>query len=412
MLLNYKIKNYKTFKDEIELSFNADMHIQKFKSNTLNIGGQNILKSIGVYGPNNTGKTCLIYAINTLKSLMLNEKHLDFYNSFYDNHITEIEATYESNGRFYKYYVKYDSSTDIYLYEKLEELVINDLNKFSKNKIFVRNNGNIDIDLPKKYAIPINLLNNNIPFFKLLNFKDTKYEEVQKDYIYFANSISMISMDMPMNVAKTIELMQTDSKARDFIISFAKNCDLNIEDFGYSNDIVSDVDINNKLNTFMGNKELLKIWSKHHGHIVPSVFFDSVGTRKIISLSGYIYDALINGKVLLIDELDNSLHHVIIRAIIALFNNELNNKAQLIFTTHDALTMDLRRLFRKDQIYLTDIDSNGDNKIIHLSKEFTTRALNGIRGDEDIVDYYLKGRFGGVPTPDLFDSIFGVLNDE
>lgn len=412
MLLNYKIKNYKTFKDEIELSFNADMHIQKFKSNTLNIGGQNILKSIGVYGPNNTGKTCLIYAINTLKSLMLNEKHFDFYNSFYDNHITEIEATYESNGRFYKYYVKYDSSTDIYLYEKLEELVINDLNKFSKNKIFVRNNGNIDIDLPKKYAIPINLLNNNIPFFKLLNFKDTKYEEVQKDYIYFANSISMISMDMPMNVAKTIELMQTDSKARDFIISFAKNCDLNIEDFGYSNDIVSDVDINNKLNTFMGNKELLKIWSKHHGHIVPSVFFDSVGTRKIISLSGYIYDALINGKVLLIDELDNSLHHVIIRAIIALFNNELNNKAQLIFTTHDALTMDLRRLFRKDQIYLTDIDSNGDNKIIHLSKEFTTRALNGIRGDEDIVDYYLKGRFGGAPTPDLFDSIFGVLNDE
>ena len=162
----------------------------------------------------------------------------------------------------------------------------------------------------------------------------------------------------------------------------------------------------------VSNKEVLKIWSKHHNHTVPSVLFDPIGTRKLISLAGYIYESIVNGGVLVIDQLDSSLHHVILRAIIALYNNDLNKKAQLIFTTHDALTMDLRRLFRKDQIYLTDIDENGNNKLIHLSEEFTSRDENGIRGNEDIVDYYLKGRFGGVPTPDLFESISEVLSDD
>ena len=114
---------------------------------------------------------------------------------------------------------------------------------------------------------------------------------------------------------------------------------------------------------------------------------------------------------MLIDELDSSLHHIIIRAIIALFNNELNKKTQLVFTTHDAMTMDLRRLFRKDQIYLTDINKKGENTIIHLSKDFTSRGENGVRGDEDVVDYYLKGRFGAIPTPDLFDSLYEVANE-
>ena len=74
--------------------------------------------------------------------------------------------------------------------------------------------------------------------------------------------------------------------------------------------------------------------------------------------------------------------------------------------------MDLRKLFRKDQIFLTDIDNDGDNVLIHLSEKFTSRDENGIRGNENITEYYLKGRFGGVPSPDLFESIYEVLKDE
>ena len=416
MILKYKVNNYKTFKDSIELSFVADMRTKKFQSNTILINGQNILKTTGIYGPNNTGKSCLLESIYVLKKIMLNEKTIDFYNSFYNNTITEFEISYEINNDFYRYSCNYDSKKREYEYEKLESITVNNLNDISYSAIFFRTKDEIVIKIPNLSKIPLNLLNNDIPLFKILNLENTKFEKAQKDYLEFAKSIQIVNMESNNHINKTLELITNDEKARKFIVSFAKNCDLNLEDFGYSTDIISDVDISDKLNRFIEkentNKDLLKIWSKHHDKVVPSIFFDSIGTRKLILLAGYIYDSIVNGGVLLIDELDSSLHHVIIRAIISLFNNELNNKAQLIFSTHDALTMDLRRLFRKDQIYLTDIDETGNNKIIHLSEDFKSRDENGLRGNEDIVDYYLKGRFGAIPTPDLFSALDEVLNNE
>ena len=416
MLLSIKIKNYKTFKNEIEMSFMADMRIKRFASNTIDINNHNILKVSGIYGPNNTGKSCLIEALYSLRMIMLNKNTIEFYNSFYDNHITEFEVLYEINNNIYRYIVHYDSFNLEYVYEKLDKVINNDYDNFTYEKIFSRSKDKIDINLLNFNRIPISLLNNSIPIFMMLSLEGTKLGEAQRDYIDFANSIKMINMELPIAINKTIALLQKDPKANRFITSFAKNCDLNIQDFGYSSDVVSDVDISKKVSKYfnddISSKEMLKIWSKHHDHVVPSVLFDSVGTRKIIALAGYIYDSITNGGVLLIDELDSSLHHTIIRAIIALFNNLLNEKAQLIFSTHDALTMDLRKLFRKDQIYLTDIDKNGDNVLIHLSEKFTAREENGIRGNENITEYYLKGRFGGVPSPDLFESLCKVLKDE
>lgn len=416
MLLDYKIKNYKTFNDEVEISLKADMHIKKFMSNTITVDKINALKTIGIYGPNNTGKTCLIESISLLSRLMLGEPCDKIFNSFYDDYVTSIDATYEINGNIYKYSLEYNSNDKKYLFERLDKLSFSESNNLVSEKIFLRNRENIEMKSFGNKKFPINLINDNYPLFMVFDLRSTLIENVQKDYLDFARSIRFVNMELPISISKTIELMQNDEKARRFIVSFAKNCDLNIEDFGYSNDVISDVNINDKISIMsqqnVNNKELLKIWSKHHGHIVPSIFFDSIGTRKLLALAGYIYEALANGGVLLIDELDSSLHHVIIRAIIALFNNELNNKAQLIFSTHDALTMDLKRLFRKDQIYLTDIDKSGNNVLIHLSKEFTSRSENGLRGNEDIVDYYLKGRFGGIPTPDLFDTMYEVYENE
>ncbi len=416
MLLNYKIKNFKTFKDEIDISFIADMHIKKLLSNTIDVNNQPLLKVVGVYGPNNTGKSCLIQALYALRLIMLNEQHIEFYNSFFDNHITEIEATYEVDKRIYRYTIKYDSKNKLFLYEKLEYLKLSKNNNLISEKIFLRDSSSIVIKMDKTKNFPTNLISHNLPLFMIFKFENTSLEQAQQDYIKFAKSIDMVDMNSNMSVKRSLYLIQNDEKAKSFITSFARNCDINIEDFGYSDNVVSDVDINNLISEYdkydINSKEILKIWSKHHGSIVPSVLFDSIGTRKLISLAGYIYDSLIEGKLLLIDELDSSLHHIITRAIISLFNNELNNKSQLVFSTHDVLTMDLRRLFRKDQIYLTDIDKDGNNKLIHLSKNYTSRSDNSLRGNEDVADYYLKGRFGGIPTPDLFNTIYGVLNDE
>ena len=114
---------------------------------------------------------------------------------------------------------------------------------------------------------------------------------------------------------------------------------------------------------------------------------------------------------MIVDEIDSSLHHILTKAIVAMFNNILNKKAQLIFTTHDVLLLDLKNMFRKDQIWLVDVLDESSSKITRLS-EFTSRSENGIRGDEDITDYYLKGQFGSIPTPDLFASLEEIVSDE
>lgn len=408
MIINFKINNFKLFPNDVSMSFIADMRIKKFTSNTISKNNLNILKVAGIYGPNNTGKTCLILALNSIKNIMLGENTDTYNNSFFENKITEIEIEYEMNNSFYKYFAKYDSIDRIYMYERLEEK-----NNNTYVKIFEKKEDGLHMKLDgRKITFDKRLYSDNYPILKIIKLSDTNLEKMQLDYLTFANSIQLLKMDNQIDITKTINLLKTNQEAKSFITSFIKNCDLNIEDFGLSEDIISDVDISNELNKTSINKDALKLWSKHYGYTVPSAFYDSVGTQKIIALAGYIYDAFKNGKILLIDEIDSSLHHVITRAIIALFNNELNTKAQLVFSTQDALLMDLRRLFRKDQIWLTDITDNNGPILIHLSEKFTSRDSNGIRGDEDITDFYLKGRFGGIPTPDLFDTLFDLLGSE
>ena len=83
-----------------------------------------------------------------------------------------------------------------------------------------------------------------------------------------------------------------------------------------------------------------------------------------------------------------------------------NKKAQLLFTTHDLMLLDLKTLMRKDQILLTNIDKDKKTSTITSLSSFT--AQDGIRGDENIADYYLKGKFGAIPTPELFDVLVEV----
>ena len=93
-----------------------------------------------------------------------------------------------------------------------------------------------------------------------------------------------------------------------------------------------------------------------------------------------------------------------------MFNNDLNKDSQLIFSTHDLLLMDLKHVFRKDQIFLTDI--RDDESIVVPLTSFPSNTENGIRGNEDIIEHYTKGKFGCVPTADLFASLLGVYENE
>ena len=419
MICKFSVENFKSFANKVDLDFYANGNIKRLDYNFVSAGEKSILKTAGFYGPNNTGKTCILLSFIGLKALMLNQPHENFANSFAGvGDVTSFEVEYFMNGRYYNYSVCYNNKTKKYEKEKLSQKEYNGLSN-SKKLIFERNLNELTwagITPDLKQPNVAKLFSFSFPFMIL--FDDSENEimnQAKADYIQFAESIVFLQMDAPMDISKTIGLMQNDQKATKFIKEFVKNCDLHISDFGFDDNVVSDTNIEEELKKIANNpafiKETLKFYSKHNGYRVPSVFFDSVGTQKLIALSGYVYESLSQGKILIVDEIDSSLHHILTKAIVAMFNNVLNSKSQLLFTTHDVLLLDLKELFRKDQIWLVDILNESSSKITRLS-EFTSRSENGIRGDEDITDYYLKGQFGSIPTPDLFASLEEAVSDE
>lgn len=148
-------------------------------------------------------------------------------------------------------------------------------------------------------------------------------------------------------------------------------------------------------------KTLHKKYNKNNKNI-GDVEFDmrsqeSAGTNKVFNISGPIFDVLQDGGVLVIDELDSSLHPLLTLAITKLFNSEKDNSknAQLIFTTHDTNLFSYGN-YRRDQIYFVEKDEYGVSDLYSLVEY---REENGakVRKDRSFESDYIQGRYGAIP---------------
>ena len=123
---------------------------------------------------------------------------------------------------------------------------------------------------------------------------------------------------------------------------------------------------------------------------------ESKGTRTLISLLVPALEALSRGSLLVVDELDTSLHPNFARAFVSLFSKESSNPrgAQLVFSTHD-VTLLGGGVVRQDGIWMTDKNREG-------ASEFTPLTDFKLRSRDDIEKAYRGGRLGGVPAADDF----------
>ena len=127
---------------------------------------------------------------------------------------------------------------------------------------------------------------------------------------------------------------------------------------------------------------------------------ESDGTIKMISLAGPILDALLTGKILVIDELDARLHPLLTRFIINLFNSSVRNphNAQLLFTTHDTNLLS-NKLFRRDQIWFTEKNRYG------VSDLYSLFDFKPVRKDAAFAKEYIQGRYGAIPFIGDIDAL-------
>ena len=220
--------------------------------------------------------------------------------------------------------------------------------------------------------------------------------------------------NIPIN--KTIELMKNKNGLQTKIVSFIKNADLYLDNFEYVEMENIKVDINRSddrpeekvLDVPEKIIDHIRLVSTYKGVQVPSMLFDSTGTKKIAALASYIVEGIEQGRVLIVDELDSSIHFKLTRAIVAMFNNELNTGAQMIFTVHDINLMDCKRMFRKEQIWFVHKDEEG--VYVYSLADFT--AQQGVRDTTDVMEKYRKGALGALPDPELINSLLSIKGFE
>ena len=120
---------------------------------------------------------------------------------------------------------------------------------------------------------------------------------------------------------------------------------------------------------------------------------ESDGTSKYLSLMSGILLALEEGKVLMIDEFESSLHPLLVRRIVELFQDPKRNtaKGQLIFVSHNTTLLDLNLL---EQCQIGFVEKDPDSGATEL---YTLEDIKGVRNSENIAKGYLQGRYGAVP---------------
>ena len=418
MLISLKLNNCFIYNNEVEFSMRANMHHKRFKSNLSSYGQIHVLKTAMLIGPNNAGKTNFIKCLAAIRNMMMNNSGFKMRNNlFCNNPISKFEIAFLYDEKEYLFEVKYNSKTNEYIYERFAE-VSYDVHKNRKETTWF-----IKDTVEQVYKCDDNELvtvmkvtsKNNI----LIHLIDVEHfdmlERAKQIIVGFASKIDIIDMNN-IPIQKTIDMLKMSNNTKTRIVNFILNADLSMDDYKYLSDDEVKVKIDlpednikpqeNALNVAAPIMEMLHLASVYKGKMVPSIIFDSTGTKKIASIASYVIEALEKGRILVIDELDNSLHFRLTRAIVALFNNELNTNAQLICTVHDVSLLDCQNLFRKDQIWFTHKDR--DNAYLYSLTEFTSEK-DGVRGASDLIERYRMGVFGALPEPDLFKTLEEVF---
>lgn len=410
MILEIKFNNYKMFKNENVLSFLADTRIKQLGSNYFNILNRNVLKSVSLYGQNNIGKSNLISLFSLIKNLMLGVENLSFNREIFgDTQETNISITYKTDvdQNWMQYSFIYDSFKQEIVKEELNEIIF-----YETGNSTIRNIYNRDyveeklLILGTEHLDLLKILPSKKPFLYCVSLDNDTFSSLKtylNSFVKFAESLEIIRLfNIPID--NTINVLKgSDEKKKKFVLEFVKHADLSIEDFFYNDKTnfkdKDDEPITEKVLKQIDVIDRLKLFTKYGNKAVPSIFFDSTGTKKIEAIASYIYEAIVNGKTLIVDELDCGLHFKLSRAILSIFNSFANERGQLLFTAHDVELIASKLMMRKDQIYFSFRKDDLTSELFCL-KDAPVKD-GGPRSADDLLKHYNRGEFGYVPKPNF-----------
>ncbi|MCW5588594.1 MAG: ATP-binding protein [Legionellales bacterium] len=224
-------------------------------------------------------------------------------------------------------------------------------------------------------------------------------EQLASIFDWFQKDLVVLPAFNRINLSRSLAQLETH-EGKKKLLKYINIADASISDIltvteKFSSDkIPKDIpdNIKEKIKHDLSGKDILtKLEFIHPDNTSLDFEEESHGTQKFFGFAGYWVDALENKKVVVVDELDNSLHPLAVRFLINLISDpEVNqNKSQLIFTTHDTSLLD-SNLFRRDQVWFVEKDQYNSTQLYPLL-DFSPRK------DEAIGRGYLQGRYGALP---------------
>jgi len=230
-------------------------------------------------------------------------------------------------------------------------------------------------------------------------------EQLKPVFGWFQNRIAAILPGAQINLRSSIDQCASEESTQ-HIMAFMNSADISISGVAVKKIALPPVKLEmlphdmpqplkDQILRDTQGKEIADIRFLHKTDAGESVSFqfadESDGTKKIFAFAGPWLDVLAKGRVLFIDEIDTSLHPLMVRFLIGLIQNPEINKhnAQLIFTTHDTSVLDTA-LFRRDQVWFVEKDREQASRLYPLS-DFKPRK------EEALEKGYLNGRYGALP---------------
>ena len=383
MLLEFSCSNFKSIKEKVTFSAIATDNIKNEKY-LKKFDDFRVLHTSVIYGPNGAGKSNIFKGIGFMRDLVIKSREnrpgevlKQPTHKMAQDKKSEFNIQFIINDIRYAYgFVLKDNLVDEeYLYYFEDKNAMN---------VFERKEG--EVCLGEKFEenkVLLEIIENEIGDNKLLLScigDKSDIFEINNAFLFFKEYLVIQNSDVKTERKNCIKVMMENEKMRELIISVFREFDSDLKDIKIesSGENLDDKDIRIKF-----------VYDEFETDLYKE---ESTGINKLFDLVLPIVESFINGKVMIVDEIELNLHRNIAYKIISLFNTHLpNNSDQLIFTSHDISLLNLN-LFRNDQIWFAQLGKGRATELYSLVE------IKNIRADENIAKGYIMGRYGAVPS--------------
>lgn len=407
MLVDFRVKNCLSYKDDTLFSMVAGSRLRKWKdTHTIQFDTLRLVKSAFIFGPNGSGKSNLFTAIKVLRSLLFNFENLNnvkqlrlpyqpFKLGSQQDKPTEFMISLFLDGALYDYEIQYNASQ--VLFERLVKT-----NKSLKEELFVRQWDGTEYSYETFQTASQELTKytrNNTAFLSVLHvFNDP---DALKIFDWFLHKILFLDEANRLSNHPLIRKLEEEPFKKE-VIKLLKIADLSIQDvtarrverrekntIGYefdSSEVIQEVDIDLHYLSFdeagapIGTETIN--WT-----------MDSKGTVRMLHLACVMVDAYNKGKTIFIDEFDTAFHVSICEFLMAIMNSKRNSSNQFVVTSHEIELLD--QPLRSDQIWFVNKSFKNESELYSL---FDFADLQKKRGDLSYAKRYMKGEFGATPV--------------